>query len=93
MTLELDIETSVVEKAAARGWVSRKVRWVGQRAAMDRVFFGFGRCVFIEFKKQGRKTKGLQKRKIERLREKYPDIHVCDNEQDALDILEIGRAP
>ena len=72
--IEADIETACIELAERAGYETRKVKWVGQRAAPDRVFFGHGRCVFVEFKKGNEKLKGLQKRKFKDLRKLYKDI-------------------
>lgn len=87
---EYELEREVTARAHRAGWISRKVQWVGRRSAPDRVYFGFSRCVFIEFKRRGEKPVGHQKIEIERLSGCYPDVHVCDNKEDALRILGIG---
>lgn len=89
MSLELDLEDKVREIATRHGWICRKLQWVGRRSAMDRVFFGHGRCVFIEFKRRGEVLTKLQQREFDRLAARYPDIHVCDTLSKALGVLRI----
>jgi hypothetical protein len=88
--LEDQIEIEVVNKAERAGYEVRKVQWIGRRGAMDRVFFGYGKCIWIEFKAPGKEPEGQQAREVERLRKKYPHIHVCDNVADALAILGVS---
>ena len=78
--------------AERHGWVSRKVAWQGRRGAMDRAFFGRGRCVFIEFKAPGEVPEGQQKREIARLAALYSDIHVVDSIAEACRILGLPHA-
>ena len=89
--LEFQIEREVVAKAEIAGYEVRKVQWIGRRGAMDRVFFGHGKCIWIEFKAPGEEPEGQQAREIRRLKKRYPHIHVCDNVADALNILGIGH--
>lgn len=89
--LEEQIEKEVVHKAEMAGYEVRKVQWIGRRGAMDRVFFGHGKCIWIEFKAPGEEPEGQQAREIRRLKKRYPHIHVCDNVADALAILGIGH--
>ena len=76
--LELDLESAACRLARQHGWVTRKLKWVGRRSAMDRVFFGHGRCVFVEFKRRGAPRPKLQIREIERLAQRYREVYVCD---------------
>lgn len=87
MTLEVQIETEVCNAAERQGWVHRKLKWIGRDGAPDRVFFGHGRCVFIEFKRPGEVPKGQQAREVKRLRTRYPEVYVCDSIEDAKKIL------
>ena len=88
--LEADVESAVCQIAQEHGWLARKVRWVGRRGAADRVFFGHGRCVWIEFKRPetGRESE-LQRRELRRLREHYPEVHVAYTAEYALQKLGI----
>ena len=89
--IEEQVELEVVAKAERAGYEVRKVQWIGRRGAMDRVFFGHGKCIWIEFKAPGEEPEGQQAREIRRLKRCYPHIHVCDNMADALDILEVAH--
>lgn len=87
---ESSVEGYVVRRAKAKGWIVRKLRWIGRRGAPDRVFLRRGRCVFIEFKRPGKAVRDQQKREFDRLRAAYPEVHQCDSIEEALAILEIN---
>lgn len=79
MALELDLEQAAVEFAIEWGWLTRKLQWQGSRGAPDRIFFGHGFCVLVEFKMKGNKPKGLQAREIARIKSAYPHMWVIDD--------------
>lgn len=85
--MEIDIENHAVKEARKRGWLAHKVKWADCRGAPDRCFIGFGKVVFIEFKRPGNKLKGQQKRMFERIRSRFPRCFVCTSAEDALAIL------
>lgn len=87
--LEHQIEMEVVERAEQFGYVVRKLQWKGRKGAPDQAFFGFGRCVIIEFKAPGEKPVGQQAKEIRRLQERYSEVYVCDSRARALGILGI----
>lgn len=87
--LEDQIEQEVVERAEQFGYVTRKLQWKGRKSAPDRIFFGFGRCVLIEFKAPGERPIGHQAKEIRRLQERYSEVYVCDNRAQALMLLGI----
>ena len=87
--LEHEVEDTVVAKARMAGWKPRKVSWQGRRGAPDHVFFGFGRCVYIEFKAPGETLIGQQSREFKRLKEAYPEVYAVDNVAEGLRILGI----
>lgn len=84
---ESEVETWAVKFAATQGYISRKLKWIGRRNAMDRAFFGNGRCIIVEFKRPGAVPEERQKREYERIRKRYPDVHVVDNIEDARRLL------
>lgn len=88
---EASIENTVAHIAERSGYITRKAQWAGRRGAPDRVFFGRGRCVWIEFKERDEDIEGQQEREIRRLQAAYPHVHVCDNVEDALRILGLAR--
>lgn len=89
--LEAPIELTVCNKAKMAGWEHRKVAWMGRRGAADRVFFGFGRCVWIEFKAPGKAVIGQQGREYQKLKALYSEVYVCDSIADGLRILGIDQ--
>lgn len=84
--LEHEIEDTVVGLAERAGWEVRKAKWQ-IRGAPDRVFFGFDRCVFIEFKRPGEVPVGQQKREIARLQKAYGEVYWTDSIDEAKTIL------
>ena len=91
-TLEDEIEQDVVDIAEQHDWVARKLQWVGRKGAPDQAFFGYGRCVIIEFKAPGKVPTGQQKKELKRLQDRYSEVYVCDSREAALDILCIPHA-
>ncbi len=87
--LEIEVETRVVDRARAHGWRSRKLKWEGRKSAFDRVFFGHGRCVFIEFKREGETLTELQQREYDRMVKLYDEIYWTDSFVEACEILGI----
>ena len=74
-------------RAERHGWESRKLKWQGRRSAFDRVFFGYDRCVFIEFKAPGEKLNDLQQREYDRLSKLYDEIYWTDSFEEACELL------
>ena len=90
--LEIDIEAEVIRVAQNYGWLSRKLQWAGRRGAPDRIFFGHGRCVLIEFKRFGKTPfRGLQAKEVPRLKERYPEVYFCESVTHAFEILGIEQ--
>lgn len=87
--LESHIERTVCEFAKSRGWMVRKVSYIGRRGAPDRWFFGpNAQLKIIEFKKEGKPPKPHQEREIARLRDLGFDVHVIDNITDGKALFE-----
>lgn len=72
--IEADVEAKCIDLALRAGYETRKLQWVGRRSAPDRVFFGLGRFVLVEFKVRGVRLKGLQRREFRRLRRAHKDV-------------------
>ncbi len=77
--LESRIEEKVQEFAEARGWLVRKLKWIGRRGAPDRLYLRNGRVVFPEFKQKGKPPNPQQAREHERLRNHGAEVVVIDN--------------
>lgn len=86
--LESAIENPVVKRAEQAGYFVRKVQWVGRRSAPDRLFARKDRGqVYIEFKAPGEDARLSQKIEHDRMRDAGIEVHVCDNIDDAMQIL------
>jgi hypothetical protein len=79
------VEDPVVAFAKQWGWKVRKLKWIGRRAAPDRMFFRAGKIVFVEFKRAGKAPNVLQEREIKRMRDNGLTVHVIDD-------ADVGRA-
>jgi len=86
--LESQIENPVVDAAKANGYQVRKVCWFGGRNAPDRLFMKPGRGFFIEFKAPGEAPRPGQVREIRRMREAGFEVHVIDNLEEGLRLVE-----
>lgn len=87
MTLEADIELAVVAWAEDHGWEVRKVKWLGRDGAPDRVFFGYGRTVWIEFKRPGEEPRPNQVREHRRMAKGGAKVHAVDSVEQGIAIL------
>lgn len=87
---EINVESPCVALAERNGWWQRKVRWVGRKAAPDRVFVKGGRTIWIEFKRPG--TPGarlLQELEHDEMREFGAEVYVVDSMRDFCDVMGI----
>lgn len=73
------IEGAVCDYATVRGWLVRKLSWIGRRGAPDRIFMKGGRIIFIEFKATGETPDPIQVREIARMRAAGMEVHVIDD--------------
>ena len=91
---EKEIEEYSRKLAVTRGWLVRKVKWLGRRGAPDRIFLkkasepcilcqGNHRALFVEFKRPGGKPTPLQEREIERLRASGAAVYGVDSKEAA----------
>ncbi len=77
--LESAIEERVQRLAEARGWLVRKVKWLGRRGAPDRLYLRGGRFVFVEFKRAGKIPTPQQAREHQRLRDAGCEVVAIDS--------------
>lgn len=87
MTLESTIEDAVVAWAEARGWLVRKLQFLGRVGAPDRLFVGFGQVLFIEFKQPNGRRSAPQIREHARFEERGVKIHTVDDVETGVAIL------
>jgi len=76
---ELNIEEPVCDHAENRGWLVRKLSWIGRRGGPDRLFAKGGRIVMVEFKRPKKGAEALQEREHNRLRRAGVEVHVIDS--------------
>ena len=86
--LEASVEDDVVAWAENRGWLVRKMQYVGRRGCPDRFFLRGGNLVIVEFKRPGRnKADPLQVREHRRYAEAGWKVHVINDRDEAKRIL------
>ena len=76
---ESALERQCVRAAQARGWLVRKLKWIGRDGAPDRVFFRGGKVMWLEFKAPGEEPKPIQLREHKRMRSHGASVHVVDS--------------
>lgn len=67
MADESAIEGTICRWAEMEGWTARKLKYIGRRAAADRLFYGHGRLVLIEFKDPDGELSALQVQEFKRM--------------------------
>lgn len=88
--LEKEIEKAVCDYAKGRGWLTYKFVSPGRASVPDRLFLSpVGKCVFIEFKREGKKPTEAQAREHDRLREQKVSVFVVDNVADGKAIVDV----
>lgn len=76
---ELAIEQPAIALAESTGWYVKKMQYVGVRGCPDRHFYKRGRLLIVEFKKPGGVLDGHQVKRHRELREAGWKVHVIDN--------------
>lgn len=88
--LEKEIESKVCEYARSKGWLAYKFTSPNRAAVPDRLMISpTGRCVFVEFKRQGQKPTTAQAREHQRLREQKVAVFVIDNVTDGKAVIDV----
>lgn len=88
--LEKQIEAKVCEYARSKGWLAYKFTSPARAAVPDRLLISpMGKCVFIEFKREGQKPTPAQSREHDRLREQKVSVFVVDNVDDGKTIVDV----
>ena len=87
--LEANVEEKAIRRAKARGFLYRKVQWIGRRGAPDRLFSRADTGPFFcEFKKPGGKLDPHQVREIGRLRSAGIRVEVIDTIELAYELFQ-----
>lgn len=88
--LEADIEIPACNLATEAGWLIRKCKWIGRRAAPDRWAAKKGHVpFFLEFKRPGEELGPAQKLEIARMRAAGAIVHVVDSWEKAMEVFEL----
>lgn len=82
------MEDLFVERAEQRGWLVRKVQWLGRRRAPDRFLARGGRVMLVELKQPGEPARVDQAREIAALRAAGVEVHLIDNLRDGYALLD-----
>lgn len=86
--LESNVEEKAIKRAKERGFLYRKVKWIGRRGAPDRLFSRADTGpFFVELKAPGKPLQPHQVREIKRLRDAGMTVHVIDNIDDAYELF------
>lgn len=80
--LEQDLEDDAIRFAKRLGWLTRKFRHAGRRAAPDRWFAKDGKIFWVEFKRQGNAPSEQQCDEIFAMREAGLDVVWIDSYED-----------
>lgn len=85
---EISIERKVVAYAKRNGWFVRKVSWIGQVGAPDRVFIRKGLTIWVEFKAPGRKPRPSQLAEHHLMKRAGSAVFVVDDPEMGIAILQ-----
>ena len=85
------MESLMVDRAEKNGWLTKKLSFIGERGAPDRLFVKNGRVMFVELKRPGEleETSANQKRVIRQLLSAGAEVHVIDNLKDGYALVEV----
>lgn len=84
MTLEKDVEATLVRRVKALGGLCEKLTSPGRRSVPDRIItMPGGQIIFVELKRPGGKPTDAQLKDHAKRRELGCDVRVIDNLEDA----------
>lgn len=76
---ERDIEKRLVRRAKEKGWLCRKVKWIGCNGAPDRALMGPGFLLYLELKAPGEEPTAQQLKRHAELRASGQTVRVIDS--------------
>ena len=86
--LEANVEEKACKRAKERGFLFRKLKWIGRRGAPDRLFSRADTGPFmVEIKKPGGTLDTHQVREIKRLRDAGIRVEVIDSIEAAYELF------
>ncbi len=86
--LESEIEKKVNAYAKKLGFLTYKFQSASCRGVPDQIYIKNGAVIFIEFKSANGKLTPLQNREIKRIRQKGVEVHVINNVDLGVSILD-----
>lgn len=89
--LEVAIENRVTRWARLNGWLVEKVRFANA-GYPDRIYFGYGHCILIEYKRPPYEPEPLQNERISELKKRGILATWADHERTAIRILKAAMA-
>lgn len=85
--LESKIEKESVKEAKKHGWFSFKLLSTLFKGLPDRVYIGYGKVVFIEYKQLGKNLTPLQKKVHDLFSIHGITVHVCRSVTETIEVL------
>ncbi len=73
------VQNPVTAYARERGWLVRRMQFIGRRGCPDSWFFKGGKAIIVEFKDRGKRPDPMQERRIRELRAAGMEVHVIDD--------------
>jgi hypothetical protein len=87
--VEISVENKARDYATARGWLAWKFTVLGKVGVPDRIFIGYGRVLFVEFKKLKKVPRLKQAAVIKLMRTHGAEVAVVDNMKDFIKLLNL----
>jgi hypothetical protein len=81
------VQNPVIEFARRKGWLVRRMQFIGRRGCPDAWFFKAGRLLIVEFKDEGKRPDLHQQRRIEEFREAGMTVHVIDSYEAGIELF------
>jgi hypothetical protein len=85
---ETIIEKTVCAHAEKRGWLVRKTVYQNRKGSPDRWFFRNSKLLLVEFKRPGQLPDPIQRREHVRLRAAGFPVHVIDDIDDGVRLID-----
>lgn len=87
--LEKEIEKAVKRYAESKGWLTRKWSSPGHSFVPDQIFIApWGKIIFVEFKRFGKKPEVPQEREHHKLRQNKAEVWVIDNIESGKEMID-----
>lgn len=85
---ESGIETEIINAGAARGFETRKMKFIGVTGCPDRIFYTTGRLLWMEIKRPGKHLEPRQITEVKKLRDAGQEVYVVWRVHEAVRIFD-----